>query len=139
MPPEHLLFEYPLTIREGHLDTFGHVNNAVYLQLFEEARWEILHSRGFGMERIVSLGQGPTILEIQLKFLRELRLRQEVVIRSRLESHAGKVAVMLQWIETRAGERCCEARFTFGLFDTRQRKLIAPTPEWLRAIGAAGA
>ena len=33
------MFSYKVKIRESHLDTLGHVNNAVYLVLFEEARW----------------------------------------------------------------------------------------------------
>ena len=37
------LFEYPVIIREQHLDSYGHVNNATYLQLAEEARWEMMH------------------------------------------------------------------------------------------------
>ena len=32
------IYEYDKTILEQHLDTFGHVNNAVYLSLYEEAR-----------------------------------------------------------------------------------------------------
>lgn len=33
------IHEYPVVIREHHLDTFGHVNNAAYLDILEEARW----------------------------------------------------------------------------------------------------
>jgi len=30
------IYEYQKEILEQHLDTFGHVNNAVYLSLYEE-------------------------------------------------------------------------------------------------------
>ena len=43
------IFVYYLIIRESHLDTFGHLNNATYLQLFEEARWDYITNRGFGV------------------------------------------------------------------------------------------
>lgn len=37
------IFQYDMVIKIHHLDTFGHVNNAAYLQIFEEARsWDIL-------------------------------------------------------------------------------------------------
>ena len=31
-----------LTVRGNELDSFGHVNNAIYLNYLEQARWEIL-------------------------------------------------------------------------------------------------
>jgi hypothetical protein len=34
-----------------------------------------------------------------------------------------------------AGELCCDAMFTIGLFDLTARRLIRPTPEWARALG----
>ncbi len=33
------------------------------------------------------------------------------------------------------GEVACEAHFVMGLFDTRVRKLIAPTEAWLGTFG----
>ena len=36
------VFEYELVIKECHLDSFGHVNNAIYVQLYEEARWDFI-------------------------------------------------------------------------------------------------
>jgi hypothetical protein len=42
---------------------------------------------------------------------------------------------MTQTIVDPEGNVYCEARFVFGLFHLDARKLVAPTPEWLRAIG----
>ena len=131
----HTTFDYPLTILEGHLDTFGHVNNAVYLELLEEARWDLITRRGFGLETIKQTGMGPTLLEVNLRFMRELRLRQKIVIHSQMISYEGKVSVLRQWITNEAGDICADASLKIALFDVRQRKLIAPTPEWLNAVG----
>jgi len=128
-------FEYELLIREAHLDTFGHVNNAEYLRLLEEARWELITTNGYGLRKIVESGLGPTILEIQLRFTKEIRLRQKVKIKTQLQSYPGKVGFLKQWIENEDGETCCEAEFKIGLFDVRQRKLVPPTPEWKTAVG----
>lgn len=128
-------FRYELTIRESHLDTFGHVNNAVYLTLFEEARWDVITSNGYGMDKIRETGAGPTILEAHLKFLKELRLRQRVVIESRMTSQQGKIGRMTQELRNEKGDLCCTLEIVFGLFDTRARKLIEPTTEWMRAVG----
>ena len=128
--------EYAVLIIERHLDTFGHVNNATYLDLFEAARWEWITGNGFGLERIRELQQGPTVLEVTLRFRREIKNRQTIVIRTWLESYRGKVGAVLQERRDVAGELCCEGHFLCGLFDLKARRLIAPTPEWLTAVGA---
>lgn len=128
------IFTYPVLITESHLDTFGHVNNAVYLRLFEEARWDFLTRNHYGLHRIQTSQMGPTVLEIKLKFIRELRLRETVVIESRVLCYEGKTGVLSQKM-LRHGELCCDAEFVMGFFDMVARKLILPTPEWLSAIG----
>lgn len=133
MQGERYYFE--VLIHEGHLDTFGHVNNARYLDILEQARWDLITRNGFGLAEIKERGVGPTILEINLRFLRELRNRQRITIESWLDSYDGKVSKFIQQIKSEQGELCCEATFALALFDTKARKLILPTPDWLRAVG----
>lgn len=127
--------ERKLLIRESHLDTFGHVNNATYLQIFEEARWDWITSNGFGLREIREQQVGPTILEITIKFLRELRNREEVTIRTEVLSYRGKICDLRQAIHKADGELACEAVLRCALFDLRQRKIVAPTAAWARALG----
>ncbi|MCX7116170.1 MAG: acyl-CoA thioesterase [Gammaproteobacteria bacterium] len=129
------IFHYPLLIKEHHLDTFSHVNNATYLEILEEARWDFVHARGFGLKQIHEQGQGPIVLEFHIKFLKELRLRQAITIESQVMSYEKKIGTMRQDIFDEHHELCCEAKMTFGFFDTRARKLILPSPQWLKAIG----
>jgi thioesterase III len=130
---------YEILIHERHLDTFGHVNNAMYLDLLEEARWDLITSNGFGLDTIQRLRVGPTILEINLRFLREIRNRQRIKIKSWLESYEGKVGRFSQQMINEREEVCCEAAFVMGLFDVQARKLIRPTPEWWTALGVSEA
>ena len=125
---------YSLQILEGHLDTFGHVNNATYLQLFEQARWEWITSRGFGMDKVMETGLGPTILELEMKFLKELRLRETITIASRVVTYEKKVGILEQTMSKSDGNPACQLSMKFGLFDTRSRKLIEPTKEWSKAL-----
>jgi thioesterase III len=126
---------YELTIHEGHLDTFGHVNNATYLQLFEEARWQLITANGYGLDEIKRRQAGPTILEINLRFAREVRNRERVTIKSWTESYTGKVHKFQQQLLNERQEVCCDAAFVIGLFDLQARRLVPPTPEWLRGVG----
>ena len=127
-------FIYKTYVKEVYLDTFGHMNNAVYLVLIEEARWEILALHGYGVEKIAGTGLGPTILEINLRFKKELKLRDNIEIHSQLSSYAGKIAKMTQNI-MRGDDVCCAAEVTFGLFSLSERKLVLPTQDWLRGLG----
>lgn len=128
------IFSYPLIIKENHLDTFGHVNNAAYLTLLEEARWDLITKNGYGLKTIQETKLGPTILEIKLKFLKELRLREEIVIESQMISYENKIGKLSQKM-IRNGEVCCDSEFVIALFSLSERKLMLPTPEWLHAVG----
>ena len=128
------IFSYPMTIKEVNLDLFGHVNNAEYLVLFEEARWDLIHKNGYGLKKIWETNLGPTILEIKMRFLKELKARDEIVIESELLSYEKKVGKLRQDMK-RGGEVCCSLELTIALFDMKERKLALPTPDWLKAVG----
>lgn len=129
--------QYELTILEGHLDSFGHVNNAVYLSLFEEARWDLITRNGYGLDRILVTNLGPVILEAQVKFRRELRLRDRITITTRVTEYRRRIGKIHQEIHGSSGELCTLANFTFGLFDTVKRELVPPNEDWLRAVGVS--
>lgn len=133
-----IVFEYPLLIREGHLDTFGHVNNSAYLEILEEARWDLITNRGFGLAQVVESQMGPVILEIQIRFMRELKARDKVVIKTWCTDYSGKIGMLEQVIiKSESQEQACHATFKFGLFNMKARKIVQPTPEWLNAVGIA--
>jgi len=126
---------YKILIREGHLDTYGHVNNARYLDMYEEARWQLVTERGYGFKRVHDSGQGPVILEVNLKFMKELRLREEITITTELVDYPGKIGRLKQQMIKPDGSVASEAVFVFGLFDLKARKMIEPTLDWKRAVG----
>lgn len=128
-------FIYPLTIIERHLDTFGHVNNATYLEILEEARWDIIAKRGYDILAIKAKGIGPVILGFTVRFAKELTLREEIRVETQTVTYVKKIATMQQNIYNDAHELCFESTLTLGLMDMTARKLILPTPDWLQAIG----
>ena len=129
------IHQYPLLILEAHLDSFGHVNNGTYLQLFEEARWDFITHRGYGLKRVHETGLSPVMLEIHLKFRNEIQLREKVIIQTNFIKTRSKIGVFQQEIINEGGKQCCSAEFTFGIFDLKARKLVAPNEEWLYALG----
>lgn len=128
------LHKYKTFIKEMHLDSFAHVNNAMYLVLLEEARWDLLNQNGYTLDKIMASQIGPTILEIKIRFLRELKLHEEIVIETQVISYEKKICIVVQRI-LRGEEICATAELTMSLFDLQMRKLISPTEEWMRALG----
>lgn len=128
-------FRYQILIKEHHLDTFCHVNNATYLELLEEARWEFLNEQGLNLKTIQETEIGPIVLECHIKFLKEIRLRQTITIESQMVFFDKKVGEMRQDILDEQGQLCASAKLIFGVFDMKTRKLILPSTEWLLALG----
>ena len=118
---EYQQFKYTTKILEHRLDTFGHVNNARYLELYEEARWDFIHNSGYGLAEILTKKQGPVVLDVNCRFKRELTNIETITILTQTLKADGTVA--------------SEATFTFGFMDFTQRKLIDPPDSWLKAIG----
>lgn len=133
--PDFKTFEYPLQIKETHLDTFGHVNNATYLELYEEARWELITTNGYGLRQIQKEQKGPVVLDITINFKRELLNRDQITITSQVAEIKGKIMYIRQQMIKAGGDVASEAMFTVGYLDMKARKLIEPTKEWLKAVG----
>lgn len=129
------MFFHETVVQETHLDVFGHMNNARYLELFEEARWDIITTNGFGLAKIKETGQGPVILEVNLKFIKELYARTKIKISVECTEYSGKVGKLKQQMLNEKNEVCAELIVVFGLFDLKARKLIPATDDWKKAIG----
>lgn len=130
-----MVFEYEILIREHHLDSYGHVNNATYLALYEEARWEAITQKGYGYKTVQETGLGPVILEIKLKFLKELKLRERILITLEVISYEGKICILRQQMLRENREVASEVTLTTAFFDLKNRKMILPNEAWLKAVG----
>lgn len=133
---DNIVFEYEVLIREFHLDSFGHVNNAAYVMLYEEARWDFITKNGFGLDYVQKHQIGPVILDLSVRFKRELKNRERIKITSRtIEIVSPKIMVLEQNMIKEDGKVASEAKFTVGFFDMKERKLIDANPDWLHAVG----
>ena len=128
------MYYYPIRIKEVDLDVYAHVNNAKYLEFFEEARWDYINQNGYGYPKILETGFGPVVLEVTMRYLKELRLGDSVTIETHLISYEGKIGKLSQNM-VREKDVCCTSEFTIALFDLKSRKLVAPTPEWWKGLG----
>ena len=131
------VYEYELTILEQHLDTFGHVNNAKYLELYEEARWDFITKNKLGLKEILESQVGPVLLDLQLTFKAELKNREKIKIVSQARPEMRNKFVMLldQKMIKEDGKIASTMTLSVGMMDLKARKLISPSPEWRAALG----
>src|SRR4030095_16279837 len=60
--------EADLNVCPAECDTFGHLNQASFLSLFERARWEML-ARGPGMDLFTRTGSWPVVRKTVVDYL----------------------------------------------------------------------
>jgi thioesterase-3 len=110
----------PLTeikIRGYHLDLYGHVNNARYLEFFEEARWAWLEEH-LDIPAWQERGIGFVAVRITINYRRPAALGDVLVIASRLEHLGGKSGVVVQEARhSAAGDLVADAEVTFVVAD----------------------
>ncbi|WP_433575349.1 acyl-CoA thioesterase [Nocardia brasiliensis] len=129
-----MTFSIPIVVRGYELDTQGHLNQAVYLQYTEHARWEMLRAAGLPQDKLIATGVGPVVLESTIKYLRELRGGDEVTVDTDIEYSGGKTFIFRHEIRKLDGTVAAEARVVGGLLDLRERKLVAGPAERFRDL-----
>src|SRR3977135_2670439 len=118
-------FTTRVTVRGYELDTQGHLNQAVYLQYCEHARWEMLRARGLPQERLIAAGIGPVVLETTIRYHRELRGGDEVDVSCAFEWGSGKTFRVSHEIRREDGQLSAELTSVGGILDLEKRRLIA--------------
>lgn len=83
--PGRRAFDVDVVVRSYELDSFGHLNHAVYLNYFEFARFDAFTQAGFPPERLLADGVGIHVVRVEVDYLAEGRLGQHMRISTRLE------------------------------------------------------
>ncbi|GGN31792.1 acyl-CoA thioesterase [Streptomyces fuscichromogenes] len=114
-----------VTVRGYETDVQGHLNQAVYINYAEHARWSLLRSAGISQTRLVGRGVGPVALETTIRYRRELLAGDEVDVTCAFEWGGGRTFRMLQEIVKADGTLAAEVEAVGGLLDLKARKLVA--------------
>lgn len=129
-----MTFSVPVLVRGYELDTQGHLNQAVYLQYAEHARWELMRAAGVGQDKLLATGVGPVVLENTIKYRHELRGGDEVAVSCEFGWTTGKTFRMHQEIRKLDGTVAADVAVIAGLLDLTARKLVADPGERFRAL-----
>ncbi|MDH6213407.1 acyl-CoA thioesterase [Streptomyces pseudovenezuelae] len=120
-------FSVPVTVRGYETDVQGHLNQSVYLNYGEHARWSLLQAAGISQARLVGQGVGPVALETTIRFRRELLAGDEVEVTCAFVLGEGKTFRVEQTIRKADGTVAAEITAVGGLIDLKARRLV-PNP-----------
>ena len=74
-----MIYSFKTEVRGYELDSYGHVNNAVYVSYTEQARWEILKNAGL-LESFLARDLLLVVTETNIRYMRELKLFDKIEI-----------------------------------------------------------
>jgi YbgC/YbaW family acyl-CoA thioester hydrolase len=99
-----------ITVRGYELDSYGHVNNAVYLQYYEQARWEMMKDLGF-LDLVKDSGVSVVVIESLVRYMRELSIFDDLVVESTFESKSPYLIFHQKIFEKKSNLPASRARF----------------------------
>jgi acyl-CoA thioester hydrolase len=112
-------FEYLFSVRGYELDSFGHVNNAVYMNYIEQAQWEMLRKTDT-FSYLQENGIVPAIIEINIRYIREAKIFDEMVIKSRIVFESPYLVFIHNMYNVKTGLKSCKASVKH-LYLTKER------------------
>jgi acyl-CoA thioester hydrolase len=117
-------FSVPVTVRGYETDVQGHLNQSVYLQYAEHARWSLLHASGISQADLAARGVGPVVLETTIRYRRELLAGDDVEVTCAFLWGTGKSFRVEQTIIKADGTVAAEITAVGGLMDLTERRLL---------------
>ncbi|MGX4689017.1 acyl-CoA thioesterase [Streptomyces sp. JNUCC 63] len=129
-------FSVRVTVRGYETDVQGHLNQAVYLNYAEHARWSLLQAAGISQAGLIARGVGPVALETTVQYRRELLAGDEVDVTCAFEWGGGKTFRMRQTIRKTDGTVAAELTGVGGLLDLTARKLVAHPEEYFKELAS---
>ncbi|MFB7245727.1 thioesterase [Streptomyces populi] len=129
-------FSVPVTVRGYETDVQGHLNQSVYLQYAEHARWSLLHASGISQAKLAARGVGPVVLETTIRYLRELRAGDEVEVTCAFLWGEGRSFRIEQTVRKTDGTVSAEITAVGGLMDLTERRLVPGARDAFTSLAA---
>jgi YbgC/YbaW family acyl-CoA thioester hydrolase len=119
------MFDYKLSVRGYELDSYGHVNNAVYLNYFEQARWEIFHQLDL-LDYFRDNHLFLVVTEMEVRYSRETKLFDELLIRTKVEKEAPYLIFYQKMFLDGSKIKVCSANVKTLLTDKERHTIDIP-------------
>jgi thioesterase-3 len=122
-----------IKVRGYHCDFYGHVNNARFLELLEEARWSYLED-SLDLAKWNELNLGIVVASLTINYRRPAPVDIVLEIRSTVGEMGAKTGVIHQEVFNQGtGKLVADADITFAVVDTKTGRAVPMTGE-VRAV-----
>ncbi len=113
-----------IKIRNYHIDHFGHVNHARYLEFLEEARWQYLEKNRL-LEPIHRIEAFHVVSKVAIKYLHPVRLGDILRIETKIDGRSSKCFWVDQMAYIKVSEKTAiEAAVTNDFIDAQGRSRV---------------
>ncbi len=120
-PMEHFV---EIKVRGYHLDVFGHVNNARYLEFLEEGRWSAFEA-GFDLQQLAVKGYSFVVVNININYRRPAFLNEVLRVATQLKRLNHRSGVIHQAITLKGSNTpVADAEVTFVIFDNDKKSAV---------------
>lgn len=121
--------EYFFEVRGYELDSFNHVNNAVYINYLEEARWKFLQEAQW-LDYMRNDSLYAVVVETNIRYINELRVFDKAVIRSKWH-HEGEYLIADQNIYSEETNKKI-AKATVKMILVSSERIVHEIPEFVK-------
>jgi thioesterase-3 len=122
-----------IQVRGYHADFYGHVNNARYLEFFEEDRWAHLESK-IDLKKWAQQGIIFMVVNINVNYRRAVPVGEKLIVTTNLEKIGHRSVVLQQKILLKnSKEVAADAFITFVIAD-KSGRAVAMDGEMLLEI-----
>ena len=123
-----MICECTLTVRTYECDSYGHVNNANYLNYLEYGRYEFLRDIGFDYPAAIRAGYGVYVARVEIDYRKSAVVDDMLRIRS-WPVRKGAVSGIIAQEITRGEDIVVQAKVTWAFVNSRGLPSKIP-PEW---------
>ena len=121
--------ECSLRVRTYECDSYGHVNNANYLNYLEYGRYELLKDLGFDYTKAVKAGFGIFIARIEIDYKKPAVTDDNLIIKTWPLKKGAASGILAQKI-CRNDEILAEAKVTWAFVDAKTGIPVRIPKEW---------
>jgi thioesterase-3 len=118
------MYRITIKVRGYHLDMYGHVNNARYLEFLEEARWAFIEQQ-MPIAEFEKKGIAFVVVNININYRQPALLDYTLEIQTEMAKVGGKSARIHQDIILAGSDRrIADADITFVAIDTNTKQVL---------------
>lgn len=122
-----------IKVRGYHADFYGHVNNARYLEFFEEDRWTTLESK-IDLKKWAKQGIVFLVVNINVNYRLAVPVGETLIVTTNLEKIGNRSVVLQQKIFLKGSEKvAADALITFVIAD-KSGRAVSMDGEMLQEI-----